>query len=524
MGIKGSLKEAGLPDVIQLISMGQKTGILTVTEKDNFGSVTFFKGKIVDSYLINRKNRIGKLLVISGEMTEEQLSKALEIQQSTGEKIGKILLNEKYVREETLIVFLKQQIKETIVAMMRWENGYFNFEPRFTGVDEEIIAINPASLLLESARHVDELTGVSLDIIRESSVLKPAASEEERVNLDEKEERVYSLIDGVKTLKVILGFSPFDKFETKEIISSLIEKGYCIILEGVVDKGVLEKITDHLNLGIAFLRTQLYDEAEREFKHIIKLNPKNYEARFYLSIILIKTKNYKQAEEILRKLIEEEPHILIYKNNLGYILDIKDQTDEAFELFKEASEMKSSGIPYFNMGIILFKKGKYKSAKDYLLRALEIDKLMILPHFFIALIYVLMGNLKEAILEFKNIIKEKPDIPVLYYNLGVITEKLGNFDEAEENYKKALNLTPNYIEPRIRLGELYYKKGQYSQAQDFFEMIIDAGLGNAEILLKLGNIYYKMGRNAKAIEKWKKALELEPSHEIARKNIEMAER
>jgi len=74
MGIKGSLKEASLPDVIQLLSMGQKTGILTVIEKGHFGSITFYKGKIVDSYLINRKNRIGELLLNSGELSEEQLS------------------------------------------------------------------------------------------------------------------------------------------------------------------------------------------------------------------------------------------------------------------------------------------------------------------------------------------------------------------------------------------------------------------------------------------------------------------
>lgn len=521
MAIKGSFKEASLPDVIQLLSMGLKTGILTVTEKEHFGSITFFKGNIVDSYLINRKNRIGELLVASGEMTEEQLSGALEIQKRTGEKIGKILLKEKFVREDSLIKYLRRQIKETIITMMTWENGYFNFEPRFADVDDEIVAVNPASLLLESARHVDELLVFSLDILRESSILKPTASHDDILSLNEKDRKVYSLIDGEKTLEVIIEFSPFDTFETKEIVSSLVQRGFCSIIERIAALGIDEKITEHLNLGIAFLKTQLYDEAEREFKHIIKLNPKDNEARFYLSVTLIKTKNYKEAEELLRKLIKENPDVPIYMNNLGYILSVKDRTDEALEFIKQALKMKSSGIPILNMAIILFKKGDLNASKDYLEKALKIDDKLILPHFFLALINVLSGNLKNAISEIKYIMKKEPDIPILYYNLGVITENVGNFEEAEENYKKALDLAPNYIEPRIRLGELYYRNGVYTSAQKSFKMITDAGLGNAEIFLKMGNIYYKMGQKVRALEQWKKTLELDPQNEIAKRNIEM---
>ena len=47
MAIKGSLKEASLPDVLQLLSMGKKTGCLSVTHRNNFGSIYFDKGKKV---------------------------------------------------------------------------------------------------------------------------------------------------------------------------------------------------------------------------------------------------------------------------------------------------------------------------------------------------------------------------------------------------------------------------------------------------------------------------------------------
>ena len=39
MAIKGSLKEASLPDVLQLLALGKKTGCLSLTDRQNLGSI-----------------------------------------------------------------------------------------------------------------------------------------------------------------------------------------------------------------------------------------------------------------------------------------------------------------------------------------------------------------------------------------------------------------------------------------------------------------------------------------------------
>ena len=41
MAIRGSLKEASLPDVLQLLSMGKKTGCLSVGLRGSFGYIFF---------------------------------------------------------------------------------------------------------------------------------------------------------------------------------------------------------------------------------------------------------------------------------------------------------------------------------------------------------------------------------------------------------------------------------------------------------------------------------------------------
>ena len=57
MAIRGSLKEASLPDVLQLLAMGKKTGCLSVAHKNNFGYIYFDKGRICYASVVNRRDR-----------------------------------------------------------------------------------------------------------------------------------------------------------------------------------------------------------------------------------------------------------------------------------------------------------------------------------------------------------------------------------------------------------------------------------------------------------------------------------
>ncbi len=46
MAIKGSLKEASLPDVLQLLALGKRTGCMAVADRQNFGYIYFDQGRI----------------------------------------------------------------------------------------------------------------------------------------------------------------------------------------------------------------------------------------------------------------------------------------------------------------------------------------------------------------------------------------------------------------------------------------------------------------------------------------------
>ena len=69
MAIKGSLKEASLPDVIQLLFLGRRTGCLALADRHNFGTIYFDEGHIIYAAIVNRRDRLGDILVRSGRIT-----------------------------------------------------------------------------------------------------------------------------------------------------------------------------------------------------------------------------------------------------------------------------------------------------------------------------------------------------------------------------------------------------------------------------------------------------------------------
>src|SRR6478752_2705043 len=95
MAIKGSLKEASLPDVLQLLAMGKKTGCLSVTHRNNFGYIYFDKGRISYASVVNRRDRLGDLLVKNGLITQAQLDASITVQERRRDKrLGELLVEQ----------------------------------------------------------------------------------------------------------------------------------------------------------------------------------------------------------------------------------------------------------------------------------------------------------------------------------------------------------------------------------------------------------------------------------------------
>jgi hypothetical protein len=95
MALKGTLKDFGIADILQLIGQQQKTGVLYLKSKDQEVQVYFRDGNIVRAESVTRKKKdlIGNMLVRAEVITEKQLESALETQRRTLKRLGDVLVS-----------------------------------------------------------------------------------------------------------------------------------------------------------------------------------------------------------------------------------------------------------------------------------------------------------------------------------------------------------------------------------------------------------------------------------------------
>src|SRR4051812_44029814 len=293
MAIKGSLKEASLPDVLQLLSMGKKTGCLAVTHRSNFGYIYFDKGQISYASIVNRRDRIGDILVKSGLITVEQLEAAIVAQKKQrDQRIGELLVSQGAVTKDGLHAQIRLQIEEAVYFLFTWKEGTFNFEAEVRPEEQDLqVSINPESLLLEGARRVDEWSLIekkipSFDLVFDVDRKKV---EESEVALTREQEIVLALIDGRRDVATVIEESSLGEFDVGKSIYGLITAGYLhkIGRSKPAEPAVSDsRVDEHRNLGVAFYKTGMLDEAMREFRRVAELREQDSSSRFYIGLAL----------------------------------------------------------------------------------------------------------------------------------------------------------------------------------------------------------------------------------------------
>src|ERR671911_2289680 len=261
MAIKGSLKEASLPDVIQLLFLGRRTGCLALADRHNFGTIYFDEGQIVYASIVNRRDRLGDILLRSGRISAEQLRAAVDRQEGDREhKLGEILVQLGSLSREELERYIRVQIEEAVYYLFTWTSGTFNFEAGVRPEREDfLVRISPEALLLEGARRVDEWSLVekkipSFDLIfsvDQNHITQSAPT------LSPEQQRLLPLIDGTRDVRQLIDESGLVEFEVGKAVFGLITAGFAHRVgpsTATPPKVNETRGDDHRNLGIAFYK------------------------------------------------------------------------------------------------------------------------------------------------------------------------------------------------------------------------------------------------------------------------------
>ena len=210
----------------------------------------------------------------------------------------------------------------------------------------------------------------------------------------------------------------------------------------------------------------------------------------------------------------EEEIVKSLEKNVGLMELIEEYIGNyiSYDHSKNVAEA-AKAIRSTNLHIKLLVEGgiKYKRADLENLK-LRLNKLnlTIEGHYYKALTYYYMGELKVAEFEIRKVIKLDYGNSIAHETLGVILSKLGRNKEAVDEIEIAFNTNPSY-NTYINLGIVLMKVFRYSEAKSIIEKGILLEKDNALGYSVLGGVLTNLGELNDAEKALNKALNLEPT-------------
>ncbi len=535
MAIEGALQDVSLADICQLLGMGMKTGCLSVTDRSNFGYIYFKKGRVIHASLLNRPDRLGELLVRNHIITRKDLSAAMEQQAlEKGRRLGEILVDQGSMSEEKLHTYIQMQIEEAVYHLFTWHQGSFYFDTDQAPDEEGIFLVDvpPEALLMEGARRVDEWSQVekkipSFDVVFQLD--KHPDEAEEDVELTRDQKKILPFVDGVRTVDDIMNEAGLVEFETGKALYGLIQAGF-VSRAGErstqEETGGDEALQRHLNLGIAFYRSGMLEDAARELELALEIDPRQARATFVLGLMAFRQGRLEDAVQCFGSMPESQRDSYAVQRNKALSLELLGRYDEALEALDTASRAKPEDhYVHLARGILYLKARDAARSLDSLRQyrtSASVKKPSAAYYSYTVLASAVAGDLDYAVAVGREGMGLYPESGPILVNTGVVLERRGEVEAAEALYKRAVAVNPPPPQAHKNLGDQAYAHGDYDGARVQYEKAVKLSprLGD-DIYLRLGTMAYKDNDRDVALLLWRRAADLNPHNEAVRTNLEL---
>jgi tetratricopeptide (TPR) repeat protein len=270
-----------LPDVLQWIASGRKTGTLHVERRSVQKRIILREGNIFSSWSNDPRESLGQFLIRLRLVTEEQLFRALLGQEEKGRLLGSILVADGLLSEDDLRRALKAKAEETIYDLFLWPSGQFEFRE---GEFPENIHITFESLvtpvILEGIRRVDEWQRIravfpNLETTLRVSAPLPAGT-------DPVEKQVLALAAAGKSLAEMSLELRRSEFEAAALVFDLHSRGLLTVGEVRAENPAADPVgAIQALLALAYQRLQekRYEAALKAYEDVLAIDRLNQNAK-----------------------------------------------------------------------------------------------------------------------------------------------------------------------------------------------------------------------------------------------------
>jgi Flp pilus assembly protein TadD len=228
-------------------------------------------------------------------------------------------------------------------------------------------------------------------------------------------------------------------------------------------------------LGSGLFQQERFEEARRQFRHLIELQPRNAMAYTRLAMTSYATDRYDEFESALGLAMEIDPELPEMLHFMGKINLDQERHYDAGRIFGKLVELEPTNVQnLLALAVCLYQGGQTEAAKDTYERALQMD-----PENKIAL-----ANLMEI---------EKDTSPIELEN---------ETQETESN--------PEPLNALLQKAQAALEQGEPQRAIAVLENVLTQNPAEVALLTALGNLYFAGGQLDEALEYFRRNSDLQP--------------
>ena len=283
-------------DLLQWVSLGQKTGTLVVARESVEKKIFFRNGRVISSASNDPREYLGQFLMSHGYLTEPELTKAMEVQRQSGILLGKILVMIDVISEEDLQRFMRRKAEEEIYDVFLWRDGSFEFFEDDIPKNEMIpLQVDVTGIIMEGTRRIDEWSRIR-QMIPDEHVVPVLQKAIDDSSLTDVERKIINAVDGRRNILDIVLESRSSSFVVSSTLLHRIREGEVRLMEpqpvaapapppveeAPAAPAVMtedEEITSLLNRAQQALRGKDFEKAQRLLRAAQNLDPNHPKVR-----------------------------------------------------------------------------------------------------------------------------------------------------------------------------------------------------------------------------------------------------
>lgn len=262
MPLQGNIRDFSTTQLLNLVDLSRRTGMLTIYEgvptgekdamKENEkmapgaerAKIAFNKGKLIYASLADQDSGLVSVLNRAGKLTDDQARILREKAKNTSDKALAVrLIGAKYVTQADIVTCIKQHILDVVYNLMTWTEGPFRLaDNELPSKDNILVPIELKPVIVEGTRLVkrdEEINKVITDL--DVSLRFPPNPKEKfkGIHLNVDEWKVVSYVNPKNTIRQIMKVLNMSELEIKRVVYRLHQAG----LVEIVAKSAVENPT-----------------------------------------------------------------------------------------------------------------------------------------------------------------------------------------------------------------------------------------------------------------------------------------